>query len=528
MTTPRKRLLARVAPDPSEPSGTTWLSDWELPIGRARLMALALIGLWVFELFLGYVVFKISPDFFTDRAHVGLPNSFWTVPPSIFVLVLLGIRKIPWQVRLGFAIAYVFTIAIIIAAGEVSATWWADGSRIDGLPWVSVWILLVPIVIAIPWRRQFGRALFLSAIPPLVLYSGTKWFDVPEAPFIAYLDFTVPSLITAALGVILAHMMYRLRKEAQEAQRLGSYVLEEQIGSGGMGEVWRASHRMLVRPAAIKLIRPEKLKQAVGAAETSMIDRFQLEAQATASLRSPHTVELYDFGVSEDGTFHYVMELLEGLDLDRLVKRFGPLQPGRASSLLEQTCDSLAEAHANGLTHRDIKPANIYACRLGQRTDFVKVLDFGLVKWTHTGEESLALTTEQAVLGTPAFMAPELVAGEPADHRVDLYSLGCVGYWLLTGALVFQAEGSLAMAVAHVNKAPVPPSERSELGIPEELENIIMDCLAKDPSDRPQTAAELGARLASCDSGDWTREGAREWWDTHLPADSGLWRDDIE
>jgi serine/threonine-protein kinase len=322
--------------------------------------------------------------------------------------------------------------------------------------------------------------------------------------------------------------MYRLRKEAQEAQRLGSYLLEEQIGSGGMGEVWRASHKMLVRPAAIKLIRPERLKQALGPAEDPMIDRFQLEAQATASLRSPHTVELYDFGVSEDGTFHYVMELLEGLDLERLVERFGPLQPDRVIFLLEQACDSLADAHANGLIHRDIKPANIYACRLGQRTDFVKVLDFGLVKWTDTGDESLALTAEQAVLGTPAYMAPELVAGEPADHRADLYSLGCVGYWLLTGQLVFEVDGSLAMAVAHVKNTPVPPSERSELEIPAELERIIMDCLAKDPAERPQTAAELAVRLASCDGGGWSRREAREWWDTHLPAAVDVSLDEVE
>ena len=528
MTTPRKRLLVRAKPYSSGPGGTTPATGWELPIGRARLMALALIALWVFELFVGYIVFKISPDFFTSRSHVGLPNSFFTVPPSILLLVLFRIRKIPWQVKLGLTIVYVSTITIIIAAGEVSSAWWTAGRRIDGLPWVSMWILLVPIVIAIPWRKQIGRGLFLSAIPPLVLYLGTKWFDVPDAPLIAYLDFTVPSIIAAALAVILARMMYRLRKQAQEAQRLGSYVLEEQIGSGGMGEVWRASHNMLVRPAAIKLIRPERLKQAMDTAEASVVERFQLEAQATASLRSPHTVELYDFGIAEDGTFHYVMELLEGLDLERLVKRFGPLQPGRVAFLLEQVCDSLADAHANGLIHRDIKPANIYACRLGQRTDFVKVLDFGLVKWTDTGDESLALTTEQAVLGTPAFIAPELVAGEPADHRVDLYSLGCVGYWLLTGQLVFQADGSLAMAVAHVNREPVPPSERSELEIPAELEGIIMGCLAKDPSSRPQTAAELGARLASCDRGDWTNEAAREWWDMHLPADGSHWRDGIE
>jgi len=520
MTTPPKKLLARALLHSSGPGGTTPPTDWELPIARVQLMAMALIGLWVFQLFVTFIVYTIAPEFFTSRNQVGLPNSFWTVPPSIVLLALLRIRKFPWTVQLGLTITYVFTITTLIAAGEVNAAWWTDDGRLDGVPWVSLWILLVPIVIAIPWRRQIGRALFLAAVPPLVLYLGTKWFDLPDAPLIAYLDFTVPSVIAAALAVILARMMYRLRRQAQEAQRLGSYVLEEQIGSGGMGEVWRASHNMLVRPAAIKLIRPEKLKPASGGAEASVVDRFQLEAQATASLRSPHTVELYDFGVAEDGTFHYVMELLEGRDLERLVKQFGPLKPGRVSFLLEQVCDSLADAHANGLIHRDIKPANIYTCRLGQRTDFVKVLDFGLVKWTDPGEESLALTTDEAVLGTPAFMAPELVIGEGADYRVDLYSLGCVGYWLLSGQLVFQAEGALAMAVAHVNQEPVPPSERSELEIPAELEEIVMSCLAKDPASRPRSAAELGARLASCDCGDWTNELAREWWDTHLPADS--------
>jgi hypothetical protein len=319
-------------------------------------MASALIGLWLFEELVSYIVRHISPDFFAGRSELGLPNSFWTVPPSILVLVLLGIRKIPWQVKLGLTIAYVFTITVIVAAGDVTAEWWIGGRRIDGLPWVSMWILLVPIVIAIPWRRQIGRALFLSAIPPLVLYLGTTWFDVPDAPFIAYLDFTVPSLIAVALGVILANMMYRLRREAHEAQQLGSYVLEEQIGSGGMGEVWRASHNMLVRPAAIKLIRPERLKQAMGTAEDSTIERFQLEAQATASLRSPHTVELYDFGVAEDGTLHYVMELLEGLDLERLVNRFGPLQPGRAVYLLEQVCDSLRRRTDQDQNERRVDP----------------------------------------------------------------------------------------------------------------------------------------------------------------------------
>ncbi len=520
MNTPRQRLLNRDVALSSGPGGSIPPSDWKLAIARVQLMAWAVIGLWVFQLVVTFIIYTFAPEFFTRRNQVGVPNAFWAVPPSIVLLLLFRFRRIPWQLQLAITITYVFSVTALFAAGEVRTAWWTDGSRLDGVPWVSLWILLVPIVIAIPWRRQIGRALFLAAVPPLVLFLGTKWFDLPEASLIAYLDFTVPGVIAAGLAVILANMMYKLRKQAREAQQLGSYVLKEQIGSGGMGEVWRASHNMLVRPAAIKLIRPEKLTQAIRGAEASVVDRFQLEAQATACLRSPHTVELYDFGIAEDGTFHYVMELLDGLDLERLVKQFGPLQPGRAAFLLEQVCDSLADAHANGLIHRDIKPANIYTCRLGQRTDFVKVLDFGLVKWTDTGEESLALTNEQAVMGTPAFMAPELAAGKATDHRVDLYSLGCVGYWLLTGQLLFQAEGVLAMAVAHVNEEPIPLSERSELEIPAELERIIMDCLAKDPAQRPQSATELGTRFASCDCGDWTNERAREWWNTHLPAGS--------
>jgi serine/threonine-protein kinase len=526
MNTTRKRLLARELPAASGSGTTTGAIDVDLAVSRVRLIAMAMTVVSVFELLLGVLIYKIAPEFYYGGAEAGIPLSFLMIPFSLVIIALLSTERIPKPVRFGLAITYVLSMAVLLSAAEVSTAWWVDGRRHSGFPWVSVWILLVLIVVSIPWRRNTGRALLLSAIPPLTLFSGIKWFGVPEAPAITYLDFTIPCVLTAALGVVISRMMYRLRRQAQEAERLGSYTLEEQIGSGGMGEVWRASHRMLVRPAAIKLIRPEKLKEAMGGTAIATIDRFHLEAQATASLRSPHTVELYDFGVSDDGTFHYVMELLDGLDLEKLVKRFGPLQPGRAAFLLEQACDSLADAHANGLIHRDIKPANLYACRVGLQTDFVKILDFGLVKWTDTGGESLALTAEQAVMGTPAFLAPEVVAGEPADHRADIYSLGCVGYWLVTGQLLYEAEGALAMAVAHLNNEPVPPSERSEVEIPEEFEDIIMDCLAKDPADRPQTAAELGARLSRCECRDWTRSDAREWWDTHLPADQMLWRDE--
>jgi serine/threonine-protein kinase len=380
-----------------------------------------------------------------------------------------------------------------------------------------MWLLLVPLVVPIRWNRALARGTLLAVMPVGVMYAGVHWFGLPPAPLVAYLDFLLPCLVATVLALIIARMMYQLTRQVREAKQLGSYELEERIGSGGMGEVWRACHRMLVRPAAVKLIRPENLG-ASAPEHDSLVERFQREAQATATLRSPHTVELYDFGVAEDGTFFYVMELLAGLDLKALVERFGPLQPGRVVHLLRQMCDSLADAHANGLLHRDIKPANIFVCRMGQQTDYVKILDFGLVKSVTPRREDLALTAEQAVVGTPAFMAPEALGGQRLDHRADIYSLGCVGYWLLTGDLVFPSESALAMAVAHAREQPAPPSTRSELEIPEDLDRIILDCLAKSPDDRLQGSTELAARLAGCQCLEpWSEQKAADWWDIHLP-----------
>jgi len=293
------------------------------------------------------------------------------------------------------------------------------------------------------------------------------------------------------------------------------------LGRGGMGEVYVAHHRMLARPAAIKLIRPEALEGRSPERVLVAVERFRREAEAAATLRSPHTIELYDFGVSDGGVFYYVMELLDGADLERLVERFGPVPPERAIHFLRQACDSLAEAHARGLIHRDIKPSNIQTCRMGLVVDFVKLLDVGLVK-PSPGRDTdvLTLTTEDAVTpGTPAFMAPEAVFGDPApDHRADIYALGCVGYWLLTGGFVFEATTAARMLTQHLEAQPLPPSRRTELEIPPELDAIILDCLAKRPADRPGSTAELSRRLAACPvRGTWTDQRAHEWWDRHLP-----------
>jgi serine/threonine-protein kinase len=325
-------------------------------------------------------------------------------------------------------------------------------------------------------------------------------------------------VLTAYIG---ARVVYGLGTAVKRAREMGSYRLTEQLGEGGMGEVWRAEHRMLARPAAIKLVKPEVLGSVDDDRRRQTLARFEREAQATALMRSPHTIELYDFGVTEDGTFYYVMELLDGFDLETLVNSFGPVPAERAVHLLCQVCDSLAEAHDSGLIHRDIKPANIYVCRHGRKLDVVKVLDFGMVKTPHHSESAdVRLTTEHAAFGTPAFMAPEQVLGkDDIDGRTDIYAVGCVAYWLLTGRYVFESRTVPEMMALHLREPPEPPSTLSQVPIPDALEELVLACLAKDRADRPQSADELSARLAACQTAPpWTPEHAQEWWDSHSTA----------
>jgi serine/threonine-protein kinase len=300
---------------------------------------------------------------------------------------------------------------------------------------------------------------------------------------------------------------------------VGNYVLEELLGRGGMGEVWRARHSMLARPAAVKLIRAETLGQDE-ASRRAALRRFELEAQATANLQSPHTIQLFDYGRTEDRTFYYVMEYLDGLDLDRFVRRFGPLLPERVIHLMVQACHSLGEAHLKGLVHRDVKPANLHLCRLGREVDFVKVLDFGLVKTLHHGPETDSLLTAgQVAVGTPAYISPEQVLGDGAlDARSDVYALGCVAYWLLTGERVFEADSALKTMMHHASTPPTPPSQRTELPIPGGLEEVVMACLEKAPGDRPPSADGLAQHLADCTAAAaWTPQRAQRWWATHIP-----------
>jgi serine/threonine-protein kinase len=245
--------------------------------------------------------------------------------------------------------------------------------------------------------------------------------------------------------------------------------------------------------------------------------RFEREAQVIARLRSPHTVNLFDFGVAANGAFYYAMELLDGLDTDSMIRRFGPMPAERVIYLLRQICHSLSEAQSYGLVHRDIKPANIFLCRYGEEYDFVKVLDFGIVGTVRGGEQASPLETrENAPPGTPAFMAPEQAMGPELDGRADIYATGCVAYWLLTGQFVFTAETPMGLLLKHAQTPPPAPSTRTSVPIPAALDDLVLSCLAKEPGDRPQSAKELALRLGEIEGADaWTQERAREWWAGH-------------
>jgi serine/threonine-protein kinase len=389
-----------------------------------------------------------------------------------------------------------------------------------GIPWECVWIVMFPLIAPNTPGKTLLASLGAASTGLLtVMLSMSVGATDPATPmsvFLVYFAFT--TYLCAAIAFFISKAVYRFGSRLHRAQEVGSYQLVRPLGEGGMGEVWLARHCMLARPAAIKLIRGEALGPDEPGRKNAC-HRFEREARATAALGSCHTITIYDFGVTADGSFYYVMELLRGLSLDALVRRFGPVKPNRVVHFLRQACHSLAEAHDRGLIHRDVKPGNIFTCRLGREHDFVKVLDFGLVKARGAAQfGATELTAEGIAAGTPAFMAPEMALGKSeVDGRADIYGLGCVGYWLLTGERVFEEDTPLATVVAHVQEKPKPPSLRTEVEIPEALERVIMACLEKDPADRPDSAMELDAMLAAVAPEErWTADHAREWWMLHL------------
>jgi serine/threonine-protein kinase len=466
----------------------------------------------------------ITRDYFFSEIENWLAPTASIVTALLVVLAMRADIGRDTKIRLGilFEIIGSYGIAFAEYHDVVSGIVYRDmaGPGGVGLSWVAPWVMLFTIAIPTPPRTALTAALLsVSAVPVVLGLSiaggGTEYLLTGGQFFVGLI---LPNLLIVGMAYVGARIVYRMGRAVREAHEMGSYRLVERLGKGAMGEVWRAEHRTLARPAAIKLIRPEVLGAGGVMGADVLQQRFEREAHATALLRSPHTIELYDFGVTDEGTFYYVMELLDGLDLDQLVEQFGPVPPERAVHFLRDLADSLAEAHDAGLVHRDVKPANVYACRQGRDMDFVKVLDFGMVKPTSTlAEDAVKLTADHATGGTPAFMSPEqAVGGKELDGRSDIYAVGCVGYWLLTGGYVFEAKTPIEMLMHHINEEPAPPSRRSELTIPPELDALILRCLSKDPSDRPQTGDELRAALDAVPLNEpWTRARARKWWHEH-------------
>jgi hypothetical protein len=309
---------------------------------------------------------------------------------------------------------------------------------------------------------------------------------------------------------VITRVMYGLRAEVREARRLGQYVLEEKLGEGGMGVVYRARHGMMRRPSAIKLLRTDR------AGELALL-RFEREVQLTARLTHPNTITIFDYGRTPDGVFYYAMELLDGATLQRIVEHDGAQPPGRVVRILTMACRALSEAHAMGLIHRDIKPANIMLCTQGGEHDVVKMLDFGLVK-EFAVDDDVKLTAASAITGTPQYMAPESIrAPDTVDVRTDIYALGAVAYYLLAGVDVFDGKSVVEVISQHLHQIPEPISARGR-PIPPDLEAVVLACLSKDPSQRPQSAAELRRRIEACAVDPWDSETARAWWRDHESA----------
>lgn len=376
------------------------------------------------------------------------------------------------------------------------------------VPWLLL-LMVYGLIIPNTWRRATA-IVSLFALGPILT---AAWVSVGESQMLSQLweggavSFNLLQMGAAAvIAVWGAHRFGTMRREAFDLKHVGVYTLNRRLGSGGMGDVFLAEHRLLKRPCAVKVIRQDREGDA------STITRFQNEVQATAQLSHPNTVEIYDYGVTDNGMFFYVMEFLPGMSTQELVERAGPLPAGRVIHLLRQVCGALAEAHRRGLVHRDIKPGNLFAAERGGTHDFAKLLDFGLVKSTGASGESIQHTREGVVVGSPLYAAPETAMGDGTiDARVDIYSLGATAYFLLTGRPVFPGTRALEIVIAHTREIPAPPSDYAD--VPADLEAVVLRCLAKSPDDRFADVDELEEALSNCrDALRWNSRMAADWW----------------
>jgi serine/threonine-protein kinase len=397
-------------------------------------------------------------------------------------------------------------MAAFAAQGDITALAATQHAYLGG--W-AVLLLTYGILMPNTWQRALAVLLPSASLPYLLVY----WLRSQDANMAALLDrtslgLTIPlPFIAVLVAVFGAHVITAVRRESFKARQLGQYVLKSKLGSGGMGEVYRAEHQLLKRPCAIKLIRPGK------SADAKSLERFEREVQATARLTHWNTVEIYDYGHADDGTFYYVMDLLPGLSLDDLVKQHGPLPPARAVHFLRQVCRALREAHSKGLIHRDVKPANIIAAERGGVCDVAKLLDFGLVRDRADERADRSPSKPQSFSGSPLYMCPEQMrAYDRLDARSDIYSLGAVAYFLCTGRPPFEGGTVWEIIDAHAHGTLTPPAEVN-CGVPPDLERVIIRCLARLPANRYPDMAALDKALGECQcAGMWTEEQAAAWW----------------
>lgn len=425
------------------------------------------------------------------------------------VITLSRLRAVEWIIVAMTAGFFVFNQTLSLSAGtafDIRDNAMDLGAGL-GAPWAAFIVAFGALAPSSAKHCAVRTAVFgaCAFLPELLVFPGTIGFGGDAGTYLSIKLITVGTM--SALAIYGAHRIGALRRDVKEARQLGQYVLRRTLGSGGMGEVYLAEHQFLRRACAVKLIRPEQ------AGDEETLARFEREVRAAARLTHPNTIQIFDYGRAEDGTFYYAMEYLPGISLQDLVDEHGPLPPARAVRVLTQLCGALREAHGYGLVHRDIKPGNVMLCERGGVHDVAKLLDYGLVVTSHRGEADTRLTQAGMIVGTPAFMSPEQCGGDAeVTAASDIYSLGAVGYFLFTGKAPFAGRSAMQMMAAHLYEAPKPLSELQP-GIAPELSDVISRCLEKPPASRFAAMEELEAALrGSVRAEGWTADDAREWW----------------
>jgi tRNA A-37 threonylcarbamoyl transferase component Bud32 len=518
---PRCRLAMMSPADGSQPSGGELES-----LLRSRLRIAVLIVLVPFVYYFVKHWIEPGPTFYgaesLKQAHVGFivlgvaaTGLLWS-RRHLSVRELRALEVCLFGMTAGFFSLmqyFIFCMDQLCAANAARPDVLRMAINASSVRWFFL-IVIYGVFIPNTWKRCAFATVFTAVLPILLTAAAALEHEHFEDVVSALSDMAILMGVAVLVAVFGSYRIQALQQEAQEARQLGQYRLKRRLGSGGMGEVYLAEHLLLRRPCAVKLIRPEH------AADAKSLQRFEREVRAMATLTHWNTVEIFDYGHADDGTFYYVMEYLPGENLEKLVERYGPLPPARAVHFLRQICRALREAHGIGLLHRDIKPSNVLACERGGVYDVAKLLDFGLVQGgSGMSPQADRLTLIGAIVGSPPFMSPEQAAGKPLDVRSDIYSVGTLAYYLLTGQPPFPRDTPMQMLMAHAYE-PVPPLSVPS-GIPHDLEEVVRRCLEKDPANRWPDAAHLEKALAACACADeWTEERAEAWWhgQRHEPA----------